>query len=108
MKILKWEKVQSTAYGNNPPIVTHQAILGEDSNGDVWMCRVEFRKDRNMFMVWFDKDVETDDDFPFLRNDVVYADNYWKAHQRIYHTVFCQYGQIRDIVELFMRENGIK
>lgn len=107
MKILKWEKVQSTAYGNNPPIIAHQAILGEDSNGDVWMCRVEFRKDRNMFMVWFDKDVE-EDDLPFLRDSVLYADNYWKAHQRVYHTVYCQYDHIRNIIENFIVEKGIK
>ena len=108
MKRLEWKPFGSDAKGNNPPNVGHQAILGEDPEGNVWMCRAQFREERNLFMVWFDKDVETDNDSPFLRNDVVYASNYWKEHQCVYHTAFCLYSQIRGIVENFIVEKGIK
>lgn len=99
----EWVTVGGYSRYNCPPLPTWETKIGE-VNGVKWMCRVQYRETRKKFMVYFDNNIEADDS-PFLRDAVVNAEEYWKAHQEVYHTVLCDYEDIPKAISHF--ENTI-
>ena len=116
---LNWERAEMQRSWNCPWIVTHESVIGKSDDGKTWSVRARFSPERKEFMVWFDHDgiYEVHGDFdgegvrnsiPFLRTEVVYADNYWTAHKKFYNTKFCDYDEIPSVVEAFAVAKGIR
>ena len=116
---LKWETAEKEASWNCPWIVTHESVIGKTDDGKTWSVRAKFRPECSKFMVWFDHDgiYEVYGDFdgertrnstPFLRTEVIYAGDYWKAHREFYNTKFCDYDDIPSTVKAFAVSKGIR
>lgn len=96
---LEWEIYGSYSRKNSPPLPVWQTVLWE-KDGVKQLCRVQFREQERKFMVYFDTD-----DYSFHREEVIYADDYWKAHKQFYHTVWVDYEDIANAIEQF-KENA--
>ena len=103
---LKWTVVETTGGFGAPPIPTSEAELGTDPDGHLWRVRVKYREQEKRWMVYFDYDPE-DGCSPFLRREVVYADYYWEAHRKYYHTRFVDYSAIPDAILKFIGDHDI-
>lgn len=100
----KWFVVSEECIGSNPPITTYECVIGKDPKGREWHARAKYREQERTFHVWFD---HMDGEMPFLRNEVVYADNYWGAMKERYHLVKCRYKDIQMVVDEFAHRNSI-
>lgn len=107
---MKWTQVQLTSQGlgADVPIPTYETTLGKDPEGNTWLCRVKFDVFvRQQWMVMFDTN-QDEPDTPFLREEVVYADNFWAAHVKRYHTRYdSNYQHIGAIIDSFIEEHQI-
>lgn len=103
-----WKQYGAEAIGNNPPKPLYQCEIGKDGSGIAWLCRVKYREQERKFMVWFDKDILTDDGCPFLRDEVIYADNYWQAMRDYHKMALCNYEEIQNVIARFIDENSLK
>lgn len=92
---LEWEIYGSYSRKNSPPLPVWQTVLWE-KDGVKQLCRVQFREQERKFMVYFDTDEHS-----FHREEVIYADDYWKAHKQFYHTEWVNYEDIADVIERF-------
>ena len=108
MSKFDWRTHGTEGIGNNPPIPIWECMIGKDKNGDTWLCRVRYRHQERRFIVMFDKDVVTDNDSPFLRDEVVYADNYWQAMRDYHKAILCDYEKIQDVIAEFINKNGVE
>ena len=126
MKELKWRSVGRSGMFNAPMLNRFEAQIGKDEEGRMWSVRVEFRTQEKKFMVWFDHDAEylvdisdrtkyeEDDGYgpiqestPFLRTEVVYSKNYWRAHEQVYSTQFVDYEKIGKTIEDFVNRKRL-
>ena len=113
MKIpkLQWEQVSKECRSANPWLSTNETTLGKDPDGLLWKCRAKYMPDKKAFMVWFDNDTINSDedkcDIPFLRHDVTYAENYWKAHRERYSTKFCDYDDVVKVIYQFIVDHKL-
>lgn len=105
----KWKVVGTRSTCGNPPLNTYEATLGVDGNGKTWLCQVnhDMHDGFKTFLVNFDTDECNDNGSPFLRDTVVYADNYWKARKEYHHMVRCEYKEIMNVVEEFIKNHNI-
>ena len=120
MKPLEWKAVETMSNYSCPPIVTYECQIGTSYDGtEKWFCRCKYKYDKNAFMLCFDNDKEWEEsgDFdghkvatsrPFMRTNVVYAEDYWSEHEKTYHTKFCQYDQICQTIFNFVRSMHLK
>lgn len=111
-RILEWKSIGRECSFNSPWIETYECEIGNDEIGMDWRARCQYRYDEHRFHVWFDKmeTHETDDGHissPFLRPEVIYARNYWKANKEYFHLVSCDYEDIAKVVESFMVSHNI-
>lgn len=90
---------------DRPPIIEWRRDLGTDKDGRRWVCQCRYREQEKKFLVAFD--YETDERSAFLRDEVVYADDYWNAHKRVYHSKLVDYIGIKETVDRFIREQEI-
>ena len=108
MSKFDWRTHGTEGIGNNPPIPIWECMIGKDEKGDIWLCRVRYRTKERRFMVVFDKDVSTDDGFPFLRDEVIYSDNYWQAMRDYHKMTLCNYEEIQNVIARVLDENSLK
>lgn len=116
---LEWKIVEGAGSYHAPMIWTQESVIGKTPDGsEVWSCRSVYHPKENKFSVWFDNDKEYElrGDFdgyrtmwstPFLRTEVVYADNYWQARKEFHHEQFCSYDEIPKVIEVFARSKGL-
>lgn len=102
----EWYEHSKMWIGNCPPIPEYRCNLGTDKEGKRWVCACKYREQERKFLVAFD--YETDDWSAFLREEVLDAPNYWRAHQEIYHSKLVNYEQIQHVVEAFVEAQGIE
>ena len=102
----KWYEHGKELMGGNPPVTEWRCDLGKGKDGHKWICSCRYRYQERKFLVAFD--YETEEQSAFLKNEVVYSENYWKAHERIYHSRFVNYEQINNVVKEFIAEQGIE
>ena len=98
----RWYEVGKEWKGSNPPIYTYETVLGHDPQGREWRARAT--ANGSAWQVWFD---HMDDASPFLREEEVYADSYWKAMREVHGLVNCHYGDVMNVVRKFMHEHDI-
>lgn len=103
---LNWEQVAHSGGYLSPKLPTYEAHIGNDKTGRKWLCRVKYREQEKKFMVAFDWD--DGESTPFLRDEVIYADNYWTAHKTRYFTKWVDYEDIRTVVLEFINDHGLK
>ena len=106
MKWLKWVEHGRTEMMKWPPIPKYWADLGIGKDGHLWKCSCEYRTQEHKFLVSFD--YATEDEEAFLKEEVVYAENYWEAHHRVYHSKYVVYEEIARVIESFEAEHGIE
>lgn len=99
----RWSEVGKEAVGSNPPIYTFETVLGNDPQGREWRARA--KANGSAWQVWFD---HMDGTSPFLREEVVCADSYWKAMRERHGLVNCPYSDVMNVIKRFMREHEIK
>lgn len=99
----RWYEAGSEWRGSNPPINTWETVLGKDPQGREWRARAKMNAG-NAWQVWFD---HMDGEEPFLRDEVVYADSYWKAMRERHELVNCHYNDIMNIVRRFIHKHNI-
>lgn len=100
----RWYSVEKEWRGSCPPLHTYEMVLGHDPQGREWRARSKYRVQDDTFMVWFD---HMEGDMPFLRDEVVYADSYWKAMRKRYGMKTCAYKDIMSVVNEFAFANEI-
>lgn len=105
-KKLDWQIHGIESIGSCPPIPHYRCVLGIDLEGTTWICQVKYREQERKFLVSFD--YETDDQSAFLKDEVVYADDYWEAHKRVYHSKMVNYKDIQNVIADFITEYNIK
>lgn len=103
---IKYESWKLNYYTQNGgyPVPTFTAKIGENSDG-VWYVRVKYIMESAMQEISFDYSV--DGESPFLKDEVVYAEDYVKAYNETYHTKRIKYNQFNREVEQFMALHGI-
>lgn len=100
-----WKVVEQERSAGGIPIATYEAELGTDPNGDKWFCRCGYYDRKHKFRVRFDYD---DGGCRFLRDEVVYADDYRQACRDFYFEQFVEYEQIGRVIENFIADKRIK
>ena len=105
---LEWKNVGSHAVGSCPPLVRYECEVGVDENGDTWLCHVEYREYERIFELRYDVNVETDDGMPFLRGQVLDADDYWAAVKEYYEMETCEYEEIQDRIRAFIKRHNLE
>ena len=113
---LEWERQGSERMGQSGfPIDIYRAELGKDKDGKTWLveCRpLAMRGSRN-FQLLFDHTEEPTEengwtgDSPFLREEVIYADDYVSAKKRRYRMKEVPYKDIVSTIERVTDEIGI-
>lgn len=114
---LEWERQGSERMGQcGFPIDIYRAELGKDKDGKTWLveCKSLAMNGSNKFRLLFDHTEEpneengwTGEDFPFLRNEVLDADNYISASKRRYRMKEVLYKDIVSTIERVTDEIGI-
>ena len=97
------------------PIDIYRAELGKDKDGRTWLveCKSLAMRGSGMFRLSFDHTEEPNEengwtgDSPFLRNEVVYADDYVSARKRRYRMKEVPYKDIVSTIERVTDEIGI-
>lgn len=110
----KWQGSQSTGQ-NGFPLTIYRAELGKDEQGRTWMveCTPMMMYGGNTFRLLFDHNEEPNEDngwegdSPFLRDEVIYADNFMKAQKERYHMREVVYSEIVRTIEAVTDEIGI-
>lgn len=105
-KKLDWQTYGYERVGNCPPIPYYETKLGVDLEGKTWFCRTHYREQEHKFLVAFD--FRTEDHPLFLRSEVVYADNYWEAHKKVYHSKFVNYKDTQNVIADFITKHNIQ
>ena len=115
---LKWRDIGGYGVGFAPPIRVWLATLGVDATGKTWLCRVspDMHSGYTKYLVEFDFNGcmdNDDDDTPFLRDRVVYAEEYyeeeyWNARIKTYNTKIVFYKQIDSVIQQFCISHGIR
>lgn len=103
--IEEWKAVEQERTAGCVPIVTYETELGTDQDGKKWFCRCGYFDRKHKFRVFFDYD---DGGCRFLRDEVVYADDYWQARRDFYFEQFVEYKQIVETIEKFMESKGVR
>ena len=113
MKELKWVNHGSVAIGKNPKLMVQRCELGIGKDGRTWICEAspQLNVDRltGKWIVKFDTTEESEDDWTFLRKEVTDAPehDYWKKRREVYHEKVVDYHAVQDVIEDFMKANGI-
>ena len=101
-----WKLVETRNDGPNGIILpTFQNELGKDPDGKTWFVRVKFRKDKALYEVGFD--FSEDGETPFLKHDVIYADNYARARALAYSVKEVKYDEFPGVVRDFVTAHNI-
>ena len=123
MREFNYEQSDSMGSGHNPMLPGWKFDLGTDQNGKKWMCKVT-PTDTLKHLMW-NVDFDTTDEWiapnvyevdpgmdmlstPFLRIEVIYADNYHKATRVYYHRQIVEYKDIYKTACEFMDTHGTK
>lgn len=113
---LEWERQGSERMGQcGFPIDIYRAELGKDKDGRTWLveCKPLTMTGSNKFRLLFDHTEQPNEengwtgDSPFLRNEVVYADDYVSARKRRYRMKEVLYKDIVSTIEKVTDEIGI-
>lgn len=102
----KWEMSgMSNECLNGLPLPTFINELGKDPSGKTWYVQVKFRKDSALYEIGFD--FSENGETPFLKKDVIYAEDYWGARDRAYHIHEVRYDEFPKLVERFIVDHNI-
>ena len=114
---LNWERQGRESMGQcGFPIDIYRAELGKDKDGKTWLveCEPLTMNGSNKFRLLFDHTDEpteengwTGEDWPFLRNEVLDADDYVSARKRRYRMKEVLYKDIVSTIERVTDEIGI-
>lgn len=113
---LEWERQGSERMGQcGFPIDIYIAELGKDKDGRTWLveCQSLAMNGSNKFRLSFDHAEEPNEengctgDWPFLRNEVLDADDYVSARKRRYRMKEVLYKDIVSTIERVTDEIGI-
>jgi hypothetical protein len=106
---LKWEIYGSTAMGSAPPIPHYRCKVGKGKDGTTWLCDIRpIGEKLDKILLSFDTDQETEDGSPFLRDSVVNAKDYWKAHHDYHKSRYVKYHEIEENIRKFIVENHLQ
>jgi len=103
---LEWKEVGSMGIGSCPMLPKWQTRIGRSKDGVLWACECVYDYHRQMFRVDFANEemVDAGDTFWFCCPDsILEADDfdYWKLRTEYFHTVYCRYEQIQDVIRAF-------
>ena len=107
MKMVKYEGWKTEYYTMNSgfPMPTFTAQIGTDADGKAWFACVKFKPNSPQYELMFD--YSEDGETPFLKDCVVYAQDYSGAIDKHYHRHFIKYDDFNRVVSDFMEEYGI-
>ena len=102
---LKWFSVGNECVGANPPITHYRCKLGKDDNNILWLCECKYRYAENKYLIRFD--YRTDEQWEFLKDEVIEAEDYWLASKKVYHAKFVKYTDIQNEIRKFIIDHNI-
>ena len=107
---LEWKEVGSMGIGSCPMIPKWQTRIGRSKDGVLWMCECIYDYSLQMFRLDFANEEMGDEGGTFCPPDyILEADDrdYRRLREDYYHTVYCRYEQIQEIVKLFCINNRL-
>ena len=122
MKEFKYMLSDSQGVNHCPMLPGWKVDLGTGKDGKVWMCKITpssllrhllWNVDFDTTDEWDAKGYEVDpnDDTwstPFLRTEVLYAEDYHSAARKFYHRKEVEYKDIYKTICTFVEEHGIE
>lgn len=119
-----FDYVMSDGMGSehNPILPGWKVTLGTGNDGKEWLCKITptdtlkhlmWNVDFDTHEEWIARGYEVDPNdsplsMPFLRTEVLYAEDYHKAARMYYHRVKVEYKDIRKTICEFCDKHGIK
>ena len=103
-----WRIVGSRGEYFAPCLPIYENYIGKDKSGANWLVQVTYDHKKRMFKISFDNTSEDDNGFPFLRHEVLDADDYFKAREIYYHEQYAHYEDIMTVIKNFVKDKGLE